>query len=148
MLGALVVGLVPVAVVLAVLVFVVGDWPTHFLMVLGVSLLTLLVFVAAGVMLGMALKQRIILTTLTRGMSVPLFFLSGVFGPLSFSTLAVQEIARLFPVHYAIVLEQSAFKGFITNTLGLLPNSLILCGFTLGFVLCATLAMRFSRIAH
>src|SRR6266702_922758 len=82
MLGALVVGLVPVAVVLAVLIFVVGDWPTHFLMVLGVSLLTLLVFVAAGVMLGMALKQRIILTTLTRGLSVPLFFLSGVFGPL------------------------------------------------------------------
>ncbi len=148
MLGALVVGLMPVAAVLAVLIFVVGDWPAHFPMALGVSLLTLLVFVAAGVMLGMALKQRIILTTLTRGLSVPLFFLSGVFGPLTFSTMAVQDIARLFPVHYAIVLEQFAFKGFTTNTLGLLPNSLVLCGFTLGFVVCATLAMRFSRIAH
>jgi ABC-type multidrug transport system permease subunit len=148
MLGSLVMGLLPVAVVLAVLIIVVGDYPANFLLVVGVSLLTLLVFVAAGMMLGMALKQRMSLTTVTRAISVPLFFLSGIFGPITFSTVAVQEIARLFPTHYAIVLEQLGFKGFITNTLAPDLNGLILCGFVLLFVVLATMALRYSKITH
>ena len=110
--------------------------------------LTLLVFVAAGVALGMGLKERAALTTITRAAAVPLFFLSGVFGPISFSTPAVQTLALLFPVHYAIVLEQYAFKSFVTNTIGLLPNTLLLVGYVLVFVALAAIAMRFSKVAH
>jgi len=142
MLGALVMGLVPVAVVLGVLVAVVGDWPAHVVLAVGVSLLTLLVFDAAGVMLGLALKQRMTLTTITRAVSVPLFFLSGVFAPITFSTAPVQVMARLTPVHYAVVLEQYAFKGFVTDTLGVLPTTLLLCGFAVVFGLLAALALR------
>jgi ABC-2 type transport system permease protein len=148
MLGSLVMGLVPVAVVLSVLIVVVGDWPAHFVLAVGVSLLTLLVFDAASVMLGLALKQRMILTTITRAVSVPLFFLSGVFGPITFSTAPVQVIARLTPVHYAIALEQYAFKGFVTDTLGLLPNTLLLCGFAVLFGMLAALALRSGKIVH
>jgi ABC-type multidrug transport system permease subunit len=148
MLSVFVIGLPSVIVVLAILVFIVGDWPANFPMVIGVSLLTLLVFVAAGVALGMALKERTTLTTITRAVAVPLFFLSGVFGPISFSTPAVQVIARLFPVHYAIVLEQYAFKTFVTNTMGLVPDTLLLVGYVLVFVALATIAMRLSKVAH
>ena len=148
MLSVFVIALPSVVVVLAILVFIVGDWPANFPMVIGVSLLTLLVFVAAGVALGMGLKERAALTTITRAVAVPLFFLSGVFGPISFSTPAVQTLARLFPVHYAIVLEQYAFKSFVTNTMGLLPNTLLLVGYVLVFVALAAIAMRFSKVAH
>lgn len=148
MMGAYVMSLPAVAVVLAVVVFIVGDWPIDFPMVVGVSLLTLGVFVAAGVALGMALKDRSTLTTITRAIPVPLFFLSGVFGPISFSTTAVQVIARWLPIHFAIVLEQNAFKGFVTSTLPMDVNVLILAVYVVLFILLGSLAMRFSRVAH
>jgi ABC-2 type transport system permease protein len=148
MLSVFVIGLPSVIVVLAILVFIVGDWPANFPLVIGVSLLTLFVFVAAGVALGMALKERMTLTIITRSLAVPLFFLSGVFGPVSFSTPAVQTLARLFPVHYAIVLEQYAFKNFVTNTMGLVPNTLILAGYVFVFAILATIAMRCGKVTH
>lgn len=148
MLGAFLIALPAVVVVLAVVVFIAGDWPVNFPLVVGVSLLTLAVFVAAGVALGTALKDRSTLTTITRAIPVPLFFLSGVFGPITFSTTAVQAIARVFPIHYAIVLEQSAFKGFVTNTLPPLTNALILVGYALAFAILAGLSMRLSKVAH
>ena len=42
------------------------------------------------------------------GTSIPLFFLSGAFGPLSFfgDVPVVPLIAQIFPVYYAIVLQQ------------------------------------------
>lgn len=148
MLGAFIIVLPAVVVVLAVVVFIAGDWPANFPLVVGTSLLTLALFVAAGTALGTALKDRATLTTITRAIPVPLFFLSGVFGPISFSTPAVQAIARAFPIHYAIVLEQYAFKQFVTNTLPPLVNALILFGYALAFVALASLAMRQSRVAH
>lgn len=148
MLSVFVIGLPSVIVVLAILVFLVGDWPANFPMVVGVSLLTLSVFAAAGVALGMALKERMTLTIMTRSLAVPLFFLSGIFEPISFSTPAVQMLGRLFPVHYAIVLEQYAFKHFVTNTMGLVPNTLILTGYVFVFCILATIAMRCGKVAH
>jgi hypothetical protein len=60
----------------------------------------------------------------------------------------MQSIARLLPIHYAIVLEQNAFKGFVTNTFPPAVNVLVLAGYALVFVLLAGLAMRLSRVAH
>jgi ABC-2 type transport system permease protein len=147
-LAVFVIGLPSVAVVLAFVAVLVGDWPVNFPMVVGVSLLSLLVFVAAGVALGMALKDRATVTTLTRALAVPLFFLSGVFGPISYSTPAVQVLARAFPVHYAITLEQYAFKGFVTNTLPMGANALLLACYAAVFLALAVLAYRLSRVAH
>lgn len=148
MLAIFFIGLPSIVVVLAIVVFVVRDFPTNLPMVVGVSMLTLLVFVAAGVALGMSLKERTTVTTINRALAVPLFVLSGVFAPVSFSTPAVNVLARLFPVHYAIVLEQYAFKSFVTNTLSLFVNILILAGYGLVFIALATIAMRFSKVPH
>jgi len=148
MLAIFFIGLPSIVVVLTIVVFVVGDFPTNLALVVGVSMLTLLVFVAAGVALGMALKERTTVTTINRALAVPLFVLSGVFAPISFSTPAVNVLARLSPVHYAIVIEQYAFKSFVTNTLGPLVNLLVLAGYGLVFIALATIAMRFSKVAH
>lgn len=148
MLAIFVIGLPSIIVVLAIVVFVVGDVPTNLPMVVGVSMLTLLVFVAAGVALGMSLKERTTVTTINRALAVPLFILSGVFAPVSFSTPAVNVLARVFPVHYAVVLEQYAFKTFSTNTLAMWLNVLLLAGFGLVFLVLATSAMRWSKVPH
>jgi ABC-2 type transport system permease protein len=147
-LATFIVGLPSIVVVLFVVVVFIGDLPVNFPFVIGVSLLSLLVFAAAGVALGMALKDRGTLTTISRALAVPLLFLSGLFAPVSFNTGAIQFLARLFPVHYSIVLIQAAFKGFVSNTLPLPINALMLCAYGLVFVLFANLSVRLSKLAH
>jgi ABC-type polysaccharide/polyol phosphate export permease len=94
------------------------------------------------------LRRRQTLTILVRGCSVPLFFLSGIFAPISFSTAGVQFLARLFPIHYLLVLEQDAFFGLHLNTLSIPMNLLVLAGFLVLFVMLATLALSQSTKAR
>jgi ABC-type transport system involved in multi-copper enzyme maturation permease subunit len=148
LLGALLVSLASVAVVLAVLILVVGVWPAHWGEVIGFTLLTLLIFLALGTALGTLLRRRQPVTALALGTSIPLFFLSGAFGPISFSTPAIQVLARAFPVYYAIVAQQHAFHDFTLNTLGLGANALILGGYALGLMVVATVALRRATLAH
>jgi ABC-type transport system involved in multi-copper enzyme maturation permease subunit len=136
------------AIVLAFLLLVIGDWPLNWPLMLLVTLLTSALFVALGTALGSLLRQRQTLTLLARGCSVPLFFLSGMFAPLSFSTPWVQLLGSLSPVHYAIVLEQYSFLGYWTNTLGVGGNLLVLCGFLVAFVALAALALRRGAAQH
>ena len=127
MLGAFLVALPAAVVVLAVVVFVVGDHPARLVLTCAVSMLTLAV--------------------LTRALPVPLFFLSGVFGPIGFQTGVVQGIAKVLPIHYAIVLEQLGFKWFTTSTLSPAGDAVILAGYLLVFVALSGIALRLSRPA-
>jgi ABC-2 type transport system permease protein len=148
MLAAWMLALGASAVVLAFLLVVMGDWPVNWPLMLLATLLTSALFVALGTALGSLLRQRQTLTLLARGSSVPLFFLSGMFAPLSFSTPWVQLLGRLSPVHYAIVLEQYSFLGYWTNTLGIGGNLLVLCGFLVAFVVLSALVLRRGAIPH
>jgi hypothetical protein len=85
---------------------------------------------------------------LTFGLSIPLFFLSGAFGPISFGTKATQVLAQIFPVYYAIVLQQHAFHGFDLNTYGVGGNALILGLYALGLLVLTTLVLRRSTVTH
>jgi len=145
MLGAFTVALPAAVVVLGVVVFVVGDHPARLALTCVVSMLTLAVFVAAGNALGTALKDRSTLAILTRALPVPLFFLSGVFGPIGFQTGVVQGIATVLPIHYAIVLEQLGFKWFVTSTLTPAACALILTGYLAVFICLSGIALRLSR---
>lgn len=147
-LSTVLIGLPSLAIVLAVVVGIAGDWPVSFPLVISIGLLSLLVFAAAGTCLGMALKDRGNLTTISRALAVPLLFVSGLFGPISFNTPAVQLLARATPIHYSIVLQQAAFKGFVSNTLSPLANTLILTSFGLVFLLLTGLTVRVSKVAH
>ncbi len=148
MLGATAVALIAVLIVLAVLIFVIGVWPAHWGEMIGFSLLSLVIFIAWGTLFGTLLKSRQPVIILAIGIAIPLLFLSGAFGPISFDTVAIQVIAQLFPVYYAIVLQHYAFHDFVLNTYGFQVNVLILCGYALGLILLAAIALRRSTVAH
>ena len=148
MLGAFVMSIASVIVVLCVLIFVIGVWPAHWGEVIGFTLLSLLIFIAFGTLLGTLLKVRQPVIALSFGTAIPLFFLSGAFGPISFGTQAIQVIAQAFPIYYAIVLQQHAFHNFILNTYGIGANALILAVYALALMILASIVLRRSTLAH
>jgi ABC-type multidrug transport system permease subunit len=148
MLGALVMELGSVVLILIVLILLIGVWPIHWGELLGFTLLTMAIFIAWGTLLGTLLKQRQAFVALAFGTSLPLFFLSGAFGPISFNVPILQVFAEIFPVYYAIVLQQHAFHGFNLNTIGVSGNVLILCAYALGLIILASVVLRRSTVAN
>ena len=148
MLGAFVMSMASVIVVLCVLIFVIRVWPVHWGEVIGFTLLSLLIFIAFGTLLGTLIKARQPVIALAFGASIPLFFLSGAFGPISFTTLPIQVIAQMFPIYYAIVLQQHAFHNFVLNTYSIGMNVLILGVYALALLILASLVLRRSTLAH
>ncbi len=148
MLGAYLLSLGSVVIVLAVLIGIVGLRPAHWGEVIGSTLLILMIFIALGTLLGTLVRQRQALAVLAIGIALPLFFLSGAFGPISFDPVAIQVIARAFPVYYAIVLEQHAFHDFTLDPSGLSTSVLVLCGYTALTVALAALVLRRSTVRH
>lgn len=148
LLGALLLSLASAVIVLAVLILVIGVWPAHWGEAIGFTLLTLIIFLALGTALGTLIKQRQPVVALAVGTAFPLFLLSGAFGPISFNTEAIQVLARIFPVYYAIVLQQHAFHNFVLNTYGIGVNVLILCAYAVGLVAAATFILRRSTVTH
>ncbi|HEV2579250.1 MAG TPA: ABC transporter permease [Ktedonobacteraceae bacterium] len=148
MLAAFLTGLTGAAIVLAVLIAVMGIWPVHWGELIGFTLLILTLFTAWGTLLGTWLKRRTPLATLAIGLSVPMFFLSGPFGPISFFAPIEQLVARVFPVYYAIVVLQHAVHDFTLNTSGIGINALILVAYALGGLVLATIVVRRSTLAH
>ncbi|HEX6108001.1 MAG TPA: ABC transporter permease, partial [Ktedonobacteraceae bacterium] len=145
---AFTVSLASLVVVVGVLVFIIGVYPVHWDEVISFTLLTSVIFIAWGTLLGALFKQRQPVIALAFGTSIPLFFLSGAFGPLSFSTPALQVIAKIFPIYYAIVLQQHAFHNFNLNTYGVSTNALILVGYALGLIILTSIVLRRSTVAH
>ena len=148
MLGAFLVGLGSAAIVLVLLIPVLGVIPDHWAEVIGLTLLTLLIFNTLGTLLGTLIKRRMPVIALTMGIALPLFFLSGAFGPISFTTPLLQWVAKLTPVYYLIVAVQHAFHGFALNTRGLGGNLLILAGFTAGLIILMTLTLRRATMSN
>ncbi len=148
MLAAASVSLAGVVLVLAVLIGIIGVHPVYWGEVVGFTLLFLIISVASGTLLGALIKQRMAVVALSMGIAIPLFFLSGPFGPISFQTPAIQLLAQVFPVYYAIVLQQHAFHGFTLNTLGLGGNVLVLVIYAIGLLTLATFVLRRTTAAH
>jgi ABC-2 type transport system permease protein len=144
MLGAFTASLPAVAVVLAVVVAIVGDHPARALMTVAITLLTLAVFTAAGTALGTLTRDRALVAIITRAVPVPLFFLSGVFAPLSYQTAAVQAIGGWLPVHFAVVLVQWSVRGLLTGTMSLPADAAILAAYLAAFALASAAALRLA----
>jgi ABC-2 type transport system permease protein len=148
MLGAFVLSIASIIVILFVLIVLIGVHPVYWGEVIGFTLLSMIIFIAFGAVLGTLLKMRQPVVALAFGASIPLFILSGAFGPISFDTKAIQIIAQIFPIYYAIVLLQHAFHGFNLNTYGLGGNVLILCAYALVLIILAAVVLRRSTLAH
>jgi ABC-2 type transport system permease protein len=148
MLAAGAVSLLSAVGVMLFLVFIIHDWPVHWAGTIGTIFFTSAVCVAAGTVLGNLLRHRQSVTLITRGSSVPLFFLSGVFNPITYATGGLVMLARLFPVHYAVALVQWGILNFRTNTLQPWQNALVLGGFLVGFLCLSSLVLRHGTVAH
>jgi ABC-type multidrug transport system permease subunit len=148
MLGAFIMSLGSTAIVLLVLIVFVGVLPENWGEVLGFTLLSLVIFNTIGTLLGTVIKMRQPVIALSMGIALPLFFLSGAFAPISFTTPLLQVIARIFPVYYQIVVFQHAFHGFALNTLSLGGNALILIGYALVLIILVTAALQSATVSH
>ena len=148
MLAAALLNIISVLLVLFVVIVIVGVRPVHWDEMIWVTLLTMLIFIAAGTLLGTLLKRWQVVAALTFGLTIPLFFLSGAFGPISFGTQSTQILAQIFPVYYAIVLQQHAFHGFDLNTYGVGFNAFILGLYALILLIVTTVVLRRSTVAH
>ena len=147
-LGAFILSLGSTAIMLVVLIIIVGVRPENWGEVLGFTLLSLIIFNAVGTLLGTLIKIRQPVIALSMGTALPLFFLSGAFGPISFTTPLLQVIAKVFPVYYQIVVLQHAFHGFALNTYSLGVNTLILAGYALTLILLVTIVLRRTTVSH
>lgn len=147
-LGALAVNAVATTVVLAVIIVGLGVWPTHWGELIGFSLLLMVTFVAIGTLVGTLLKQQTPVIPLSIGISLPIFFVSGPFGPANWGTPAAAFLARLSPVYYAIAVFQHAFHGFNTVPTPLATNALVLAGCAVAASALSVLVLRQSTVAH
>jgi ABC-type multidrug transport system permease subunit len=141
-LAALALTTLSAGVVLAVVVFVLGVWPAHWPAVVFFTLLVMLSFVALGVLAGTIVRRRTTVIPLSIGLGLPVFFISGAFGPVEWGTNVLATIARLQPVYYAIGVFQYAFHDFQTTQLPLSADAALLAFFTVGVVVVSSIVLR------
>jgi ABC-type polysaccharide/polyol phosphate export permease len=123
-------------------VLVLGVRPLHWTEVMGGTLLVMLTFVSLGLLAGTLVRRRASVIPLSIGLSLPVFFISGAFGPVQWGTPALAFVAQLQPVYYAIGVFQHAFHGFDTTPYGFTASSLVLTAFTAAIVALSSMALR------
>ncbi|GAA4036270.1 hypothetical protein GCM10023063_21340 [Arthrobacter methylotrophus] len=143
MLGSAALTAASAVLVLGVVILLIGVWPLHPLEVLGFGLLMIAAFLALGVLAGTVVRRRQQAIPLSIACILPLFFLSGPFGPANWLGAIPGAIAAASPLTYAIAAFQHAFHGYQTATQNLAVDTIVLAGFTLGTI--ALTAFVFGR---
>ena len=144
-LGALVLNSLSVLVVIIVIVFLIGVWPVHWDELLGFTLLLMITFVALGTLIGTLVRRRQSVIPLSIGVTIPIFFLSGAFGPAIWGDQTIAFITQFQPVYYGIAIFQHAFHDFVTTQTGPLYDKIILIGFAVGAVFGSVIAVRNTK---
>jgi ABC-type polysaccharide/polyol phosphate export permease len=147
-LGALVMSALPAVVVLAVVVPLTGSWPQHWGELLGFSLLLMVLFVALGTLAGTLLRRWQAVIPLSFGLALPLFFLSGAFGPANWGNAGIASVARVEPVTYGIGVFQHAFHGFQTTQSGLGTATVVMGAYAVVGVAVSAGLLRWRGVAH
>jgi ABC-2 type transport system permease protein len=144
-LGALVLNSLSVLVVIIVIVFLIGVWPVHWDELLGFMLLLMITFVALGTLIGTLVRRRQSVIPLSIGVTIPIFFLSGAFGPAIWGDPTIAFITQFQPVYYGIAIFQHAFHDFTTTPTGPLYDKIILVGFAVAAVFGSIIALRGTK---
>lgn len=140
-LGALVLNTFSVLVVIIVIVFLIGVWPVHWDELLGFTLLLMITFVALGSLIGTLVRRRQSVIPLSIGITIPIFFLSGAFGPAIWGDKVVAFVTQFQPVYYGIAIFQHAFHNFTTTPTGPTYDGIILIGFAVAAVVGSVIAI-------
>ena len=151
LLGSEITVLLTVVVILIILIAGLGVWPMYWGEALGFTLLTMLIFNAYGLLLGTLTKQRLTFFLVAFASMIPMYILSGAFGPISFfgsMTSLPNLLVQLSPVYYAHTLMQHAFHGIALSTFGVGLNVAILSGYTLVVLVVVALVLRHSTEAR
>ncbi|MCA1648584.1 MAG: ABC transporter permease, partial [Chloroflexi bacterium] len=141
-LAAVALNILSAGLVLAVVVLVLGVVPMHWAELVGFTLLVTLAFVALGLLIGTLVRSRIAVVPLSLGLALPVFFISGAFGPVQWGAPVLALVAQLEPVYYAIAVFQYAFHGFVTTPFSMTVNTLVLIGFTVLIVAVSGVVLR------
>ena len=150
-LGAGILNSLSVAVIIIVIVFLIGVWPVYWDELLGFVLLLMITFVSAGALIGTLIRRRQAVIPLSIGLSIPVFFISGAFGPAIWGDPITAAVAQLQPVYYGIAIFQHAFHNFTTTSTGPGVDGFILIGFAAVMVAVSAIALgssRGRRVAH
>ncbi|HEX8969469.1 MAG TPA: ABC transporter permease [Chloroflexota bacterium] len=142
LLGALALNAFSAGVVLGVAILPLRVWPVHWTEVLGYTFVVMLTFVSIGLLVGTLVRRRTTVIPLSIGLGLPVFFISGAFGPVQWGTPALAVIAQAQPVYYAIAVFQHAFHDFDTTPSDLITNMMVLAAFTLAIVAASAAALR------
>ena len=144
-LGALVLNSLSVIVVIIVIVFLIGVWPVHWDELFEFTLILMITFVALGTLVGTLVRRRQSVIPLSIGVTIPIFFLSGAFGPAIWGDQIIAYITQFQPVYYGIAIFQHAFHDFTTTQTGPLYDKIILIGFAAAAVLGSVIALRSTK---
>jgi ABC-2 type transport system permease protein len=144
-LGALFLNSLAVAAILVVIVLLLGVWPIHWDELLIFIFLLMVMFVSLGSLIGTLFRRRQAVIPLSIGLAIPIFFLSGAFGPATWGDPITATITQFQPVYYGIAIFQHAFHNFTTTSTGSLLDGLILVGFAMVSVSLSSIALKRSR---
>ena len=144
-LGALLLNSLSVVVMIVMIVFLIGVWPEHWDELFAFVLLLMLTFVALGALIGTLIRRRQAVIPLSIGLSIPVFFISGAFGPAVWGDQVTAAITQLQPVYYGIAIFQHAFHNFTTTSTSPAIDGFILAGFAALVVVISALALSYSR---
>ncbi len=147
-LGAAAITTASALLVLGVVILLIGVHPLHPLEVLGFGLLMIVAFLALGVLVGTLVRRRQQAIPLAIACVLPLFFLSGPFGPANWLGDIPGAIAAVSPLTYAIAAFQHAFHGYQTATQDLAVDAVVLAGFTVVTVTLTAFVLGRRGVVH
>lgn len=126
LLAALAVNAISGIVVVILVMALIGAPPAHPLEVLGLAVLLMSAFASIGLVAGNLLRRRQAAIPLAIATSLPLFFLSGPFGPINWLGRVNAVLAHISPAYYGIAAFQHAFHGYQTAQTSLAADIAVL----------------------
>jgi ABC-2 type transport system permease protein len=142
LLGGMTFGLTVTAVVLVVALAIFGAGSVHWPLLVAALVLSAAAFSALGAFVSVAVREVFEAQTLANFVRFPMMFLGGIFVPLSSMPPALQVVARVLPLTYAVEALRAALDGRASPTTAL--DLAVLAAFTavLFWLAVRTLARR------
>ena len=145
LLAALLVNSVSGLLVVVVVVLLIGSMPVHPLQIAGIAMLLMTAFASLGILLGNIVRTRRAAIPLSIAIAMPLFFLSGPFGPPNWLGPVQAVLAHLSPAYYGIAAFQYGFHGFETAQTSLALDLVVLAGLAVLAAALSTLTLKPRR---
>jgi ABC-2 type transport system permease protein len=116
--------------------------PLHPLEMVGVILLSIVIFSCIGVALGAVLKRTLAVASLVFGLAFPLYLCSGSLEPQRFDGNLIWALAHISPVYYSVGILEQAFHDLQVTPEPTWLNFVVLLGWAVAMLLLAAILLR------